>query len=194
MAAPLVAAEAADLLSANTGLTTDQIVGDIVHGTVNLSSSSTSTKATLVGNSTTIKTQSLNTVHALSMNSQQSVSGMGLMGDEVSQSLGQLLANSGWDAAIQIPGVISLNSTVIAKNGTTAINIGLQDVLTYGIPELNLGVTQKLVINGTVGDIQLAGTGWSHLGHEISANTMYDVYVNHNDHLLTDSRLHVFLS
>jgi len=192
MAAPLVAAEAADLLSANTTLTTDQIVGDIVHGTVNLSS--TSTKAALVGNSTTIKTQSLDTVHALSMNSQQPASRIGLMGDEVSQSLGQLLANSGWDAVMPTPGVISLNSTVIPKNGSTVISIGLQDVLTYGTPEINLGVAHQLVINGNAGDIQLAGSGWSHLGHDISANSMYEVYVNHNNHLLTDSRLHVFWS
>lgn len=36
MAAPLVAAEAADLLSVHTSLTVDQIVQDIVHGTVSL--------------------------------------------------------------------------------------------------------------------------------------------------------------
>lgn len=36
MATPLVAAEVADLLSAHTGLTVDQIVQDVVHGTVSL--------------------------------------------------------------------------------------------------------------------------------------------------------------
>jgi subtilisin family serine protease len=36
MATPLVAAEVADILSAHTGLTVDQIVQDVVHGTVSL--------------------------------------------------------------------------------------------------------------------------------------------------------------
>ena len=187
MSAPLVAAEAADLLSANAGLSSDQIVTAIVSGTVSLGS--TSTQKVSTRSTGRLTSQASISSHTLSLVSSEPTFATGLMGDEVSQAIGQTLGNAGWDSVISTSGINHVMASSTSINNNRRVGVSLQEVLSPNSHEINFGGQNLPIAQASMSSVHVADVGWSNFSHDASAAT-HEIYVNHNNLLLNDSRLH----
>ena len=189
MSAPLVAAEAADLLSANAGLSSDQIVTAIVSGTVSLGS--TSTQKVSTRSTGRLTSQASISSHTLSLVSSEPTFATGLMGDEVSQAIGQTLGNVGWDSVISTSGINHVMASSTSSNNPITPNVSLRDVLNFDSHAINLGGQNHQATHGDASNLHIVSNDSSYSGHDASSVTAYDMYINHSNQLFADTRLHL---